>query len=111
MDNWLLYFDFPPKVDIVIALILWVSVAHFFMLQSFSRYRLALMATGLAFVSAFLYRLWSQAGYLSLDSLLSMILATYFGQILEYYIVAFLLLAVFASVFKRNKQKGIFKGK
>jgi hypothetical protein len=111
MDNWFSYFDFPPKADIVLALIIWVSAVYFFLRLSVSLYRLAAIATGLALLSVFLYRLWSQAGHLSLDSLVSMVLATYFGQIFEYYIIAFLLLAVITSVFGRNKQKGIFKGR
>ncbi len=110
MDSWLPYFDLPPRADIVLAVSLWACVVHFFIRRALSSYRLALIATGLALLSAFLYRLWSQAGHLSPDSLLSMILATYFGQILEYYLIAFLLLAVLGSLFKRNKQKGIFKG-
>lgn len=111
MVNWSPFFDYPPRADILVAVVIWTSALYIFLRIYMSSYRLAFIATVLSLFSAFIYRLWTQSGYVSLDSLLTMIMSTYFGQILEYYVIALLITKLISSVFKGSNRKGIFKGR
>lgn len=111
MADWLIYIDYPPRLDIVLALVIWGGIFYAYGRQRLSIFRQAAFSASLAIVSAYLYNMWSIAGLISLDSLIKMILATYFGQIFLYYLGALALAWALNSLLASGSKKGIFRGR